>query len=149
MGGPVDRPVFYRGACRVLAQVIVAFPICRWSDRSGREAAAAIRADVVQHVLHAGRAERTFIGADARLNGIGGQRPVAVFTGRPEFKHAESFPVKRKKRAHSTGSRRAGLWRGGEPIYVVGARKWGPEVWCLLGGEWPALPPNFPLDGRD
>src|SRR5262245_11015421 len=62
----IDRPMPYRATRRVLPKVVVPLPVVRWSDGSGREAAAAIGTDVAQYVVDAGRTERTLIGADAR-----------------------------------------------------------------------------------
>lgn len=67
MGGEINRPVFHRRACRVLAEIVITFPIRRRSDRSGYKPAAAVWTDIVQYLGHACCAERAFIGADARL----------------------------------------------------------------------------------
>src|SRR5512134_3714358 len=84
---PVDRPVADARACRVLAEEIVAPPIPRRPDRPWCEASAAIGADVLQHFIDAGGAERALVAADPRLERIGRQRVVAVLTGRSEFEH--------------------------------------------------------------
>jgi hypothetical protein len=76
------------GTRRILAEVIVALPVPRRPDRSGRKATAAVRADVLKDVIDARGAERALIGANARFKRIGRQRLVAVLTGRSEFKHA-------------------------------------------------------------
>ena len=65
MRSKINGPMFHGGACRVLAQVVVTLPILRRSDGSGNETAATVGTDVVQYALHAGRAERAFIGANA------------------------------------------------------------------------------------
>jgi len=65
MRAEIDGPMFRRGARGVLAQVVVPLPILRRSDGSGNETAATVGTDVVQHVRHADRAERAFIGANA------------------------------------------------------------------------------------
>jgi len=76
------------GTRGILAKVVVAFPVGRWPDRSGHEAAAAVRADILKDVINARSAERALIDADPRFKRIGRQRLVAVLTGRSEFKHA-------------------------------------------------------------
>ena len=93
MSHPVNWPVLYCRACRVLAKKIVVFPVCRRSDGSGHEAAAAIGTDIAQHLFNAGGTERTFIGADARFKGVGRQRFIAMFAGRSEFQHDHAFYV--------------------------------------------------------
>ena len=67
MFGGINRPVFHRGTRRVLAEVVVPFPIRRRSDRSGHEPTATVRTDIVQHLFNTCCAECAFIGADARL----------------------------------------------------------------------------------
>jgi hypothetical protein len=51
----------------VFAKIVIAFPVLRWSDGSGNEAATAIGADVVQDSINACCAERALVGADARF----------------------------------------------------------------------------------
>ena len=82
MDVPINRPVSDSRAGGIFAKVVVAFPVLRWSDRSGHEAAAPIRADVVQDRIDTCRAERAFIGADARLKRIRRQRLVAILASR-------------------------------------------------------------------
>lgn len=67
MGGEINRPMFHCRACRVLAEIVVAFPIRRRSDRPGYEPTTTVRTDIVQHVCNGCGAERAFIGADACL----------------------------------------------------------------------------------
>ena len=63
----INRPVPDPGTRRVLAKKVVAFPVLRWSDRSGNKTAAAIRTDVAQNAINTGGAEGALIGTDARL----------------------------------------------------------------------------------
>jgi hypothetical protein len=84
----INRPMFDLGTRGILAKVVVAFPVLRRPDRSGHEAPAAVRADVLKDVINARSAERALIGADACFKRIGRQRFVAILTGRSEFKHA-------------------------------------------------------------
>ena len=57
----------------------------RGPDRPRRKTAAAVRADIVQFVLDAIRAERAFIGADPRFRRVRRQVLVAIFAVRPEL----------------------------------------------------------------
>ena len=61
----------YRGAGRVLAEVVVAFPVAGGANRPRNEPAAAVRADVIEVCLHAVTTEGTFKRADHRLRGGG------------------------------------------------------------------------------
>jgi hypothetical protein len=63
----IDRPVLDLGACRILAKVVVTFPIPRRSDRSGNKATAAIRTDVAQNFTDTRSAKRALVGTDARF----------------------------------------------------------------------------------
>lgn len=63
----VNRSMFDLDGRRVLAKVVVAFQVLRWSDWPGHKPATAVRTDVVQDGLDTGDTERTFITADARL----------------------------------------------------------------------------------
>jgi hypothetical protein len=67
MGYPINWPVFDLGACRIIAKEVVALPVPRWSDGSGNKTTTAVRADVPQNVIDTRRAERAFIGANARF----------------------------------------------------------------------------------
>src|ERR1051325_7844197 len=87
--GRIHGTVADRGARRVFAQIIVTLPIFRRSNRS-RQEAAAVRADVIEDRIDAGSAKRSPVGADARLEGIGRQRLVAMFAGRSELEHDTS-----------------------------------------------------------
>ena len=90
MSRTINRPVFYCCARWVLAKKVVTFPVLRRSDRSGNESATTVRTDIAKDIVNAGRAERTFIGADACLKRVGRERFVAVFAGWPEFQHGGS-----------------------------------------------------------
>ena len=87
----INRPVSDRSTRRVLAEKVVAFPVFRRPDRSGNKTAAAIRTDVAQDTFDTCGAERTLIGADARLKRVGRQRLVAVLTAWSEFEHVVTF----------------------------------------------------------
>jgi hypothetical protein len=89
----VDRPVLDFGACRVLTEEIVAFPVFRRPDGSGNKSTTTIRADVLQDASDTSGAECALVGADARLKRGGRQRLVAVLAGRSEFEHAAPLPV--------------------------------------------------------
>lgn len=91
MSREVNMPVFDGCASRVLPKKVVALPVFRWPDGSGHKAAAAVRADIAQDRLHAGGTERTFIGADACLQGVGWQSFVTMLAGRSEFQHGGCF----------------------------------------------------------
>ena len=54
-------------------------------DRARREAAAAIRADILQMSFNAVRAEGAFIGADAGVRGVRWQIAIAIFTVRTKL----------------------------------------------------------------
>ena len=43
----VDAAVFDLGACWVLAKVVIAFPVLRWSDWSGHKTSATVRTDII------------------------------------------------------------------------------------------------------
>ena len=75
------------GARGIVSQVVVPLPVAGGTNGSGHEPAAAVGAHVVQHVLDPGRAERAFVAADARVDGLRRQRRVAVFTGGSQFEH--------------------------------------------------------------
>lgn len=83
----INRSVPDTGARRILAEAVVTLPVRRWSDRPGREPAAAVRTDTLQDAFDAGRAERTFIGADSGFERIRWQFLVAVFAGRAQIEH--------------------------------------------------------------
>lgn len=60
----VDRFVYNLFTGRMVGQTVAVFPVDLWPDRARDKAATAIRADVVQHILHAIGTESTFKGAD-------------------------------------------------------------------------------------
>src|SRR5450432_339188 len=78
------------GARRILAKEVVAFPVRRRADGPGHETAAAVRADVVQHGVHARGAKRAFVGADPRFQRGRGQRLVALLARGPKLEHSSS-----------------------------------------------------------
>src|ERR1700758_2841327 len=75
---PIDRTVLHPGSGRVLAEIVAVVPVGRRPDRPGREAAAAIGADIAQHRLDTVGAEGALVAADAGLERGGRQRLVAV-----------------------------------------------------------------------
>ena len=83
----IQGAVSHRRARRVFAQIIITMPIFRWSNRPRHEAAAAVRADIIENSLDAGSAKRALVAADARLEGIRRQRLVAIFARRSELQH--------------------------------------------------------------
>jgi hypothetical protein len=87
----IDRPMLCMKTSRVLTEEVVALPVPGRSDRPGNKSTAAIRAHVVQEVIHARGAERALIGADARFKRVGWQRLIAILTGWSELEHAALF----------------------------------------------------------
>ena len=91
MRSDVDRPVTNIGACRVLAEIVVALPVARGPDRPRNEAATAVGTDVLEHAIHARGAERALVRADARVRCLGRQRFVAVLARRSKLEHRGPF----------------------------------------------------------
>lgn len=87
----INGSVPHLGARRVFAKIVIAFPVFRRPDGTGRKTTSAIRTDVAQNDIHTRRAERAFIAADACLTRFGRQRLVAVLAGWSEFKHGASL----------------------------------------------------------
>jgi hypothetical protein len=75
------------GAGGVRAKMDVANPAVSGSNGPGTKIPAAIRADILQDVFHAGTAERAFKRTDHCAGGIGWKRRVAVLTGGSQFEH--------------------------------------------------------------
>ena len=67
MSVPIHGTVRYRPACRMLAQVILIFPMSRRAHRSGAEAAATVGAHISEDIFNAGATERTLEGANHGL----------------------------------------------------------------------------------
>src|SRR5262245_34067980 len=86
----IDRPMLDGRAGGLLAEVVVALPICRWTNRSRHETAPAIRANVVQNSFDTSRTESAFVRADARLQRFRRQRLVAILTSWSKFEHGVS-----------------------------------------------------------
>ena len=61
----INRPMFDNGACRVFPKIVITFPIVRWPDGSGNEAAAAVRTNVTQNSIDARGTESTLVATDA------------------------------------------------------------------------------------
>ena len=72
--------------------------ISRGPNGSGHEPAAAVRAPVAQHVLHACRAERALVGADA-WRASGGSGVLGVFARRSQFEHTAPRSLYRRPAA--------------------------------------------------
>jgi hypothetical protein len=87
MSRRIHRSVLHVGARRIIPKEIVIVPICRRSDRSRNEPAAAIGTDIFQNAIDAVHAEGALIRADARLKRIRRQRLIAMLASRSEFKH--------------------------------------------------------------
>ena len=68
-------------------------PFLRGPDRPRHKTAAAVRADIVQLVLDAVRAERAFIGADPRLRRIRRQVLVAIFAVRSKLQRHDRLAI--------------------------------------------------------
>lgn len=94
VGEGIDRFVLYRRAGREGAKVISFPPVALRPYWPRHETAAAIWADVAQHVFHAVRAEGAFEAADAGFERFWRELLVAVFAGWPQrerFDHVEIF----------------------------------------------------------
>ena len=91
MNCEINRPVLDLGTRWVLAKEVVAFPVLRGPDWSRNKSATAVRADVLQDVIDTRGAERALVGADARVEGVGWQRLIAVLARGSEFKHGGPF----------------------------------------------------------
>lgn len=63
----VHGSVFDLGAGWVLAKIVIALPILRWSDGPGYKTSTAVRTDVTQDGADTSGTERTFISTDACL----------------------------------------------------------------------------------
>jgi hypothetical protein len=81
----INWSVFYDGTGRIVAQVIIVFPVVGGPDWPGDEPSPTVWADVFQNSLHTASAEGALIGTDARFNGIGRKWLVAIFTGWSKF----------------------------------------------------------------
>jgi hypothetical protein len=73
--------MFDLGARRVLAKIVIAVPILRWSDWPGHKTSTAVRTNVAQDNVYTSGTECTFISTDARLKRLRRQWLVAVLTG--------------------------------------------------------------------
>lgn len=85
----INGPISDRGSGRIAAEEIVPFPVSRRSYRPRAESASTVRANVLQHVIDAVRAECTFETTNARVQGIRRQCLVAVLAGGAKFKHTD------------------------------------------------------------
>lgn len=63
----VHGSMFDLGTRWVLAKIVIAFPILRWSDWPGYETSTAVRTDVAQDGVDTSGTECTLISTDARL----------------------------------------------------------------------------------
>ena len=66
------------------AQIVSVSPVARGADRAWGETAAAIWADIADHLCDAGCAESAFERANARLQRVRRERLVAVLAGRAQ-----------------------------------------------------------------
>jgi len=55
------------GTRGILTEIVVVSPVLRRPHRSRNEAPTAVRANVLENVIDARRAERAFVGADSRF----------------------------------------------------------------------------------
>src|SRR6185503_8060400 len=94
-------------ARRILAEVVVAFPIGRRPDRPRLEAAAAVRAHVVEDFVDARGAERALVRADAGFARSRRQRLAAVLAGGSQLEHGP--PSGGRGRERGNGSRRCAI----------------------------------------
>ena len=67
--------------------------ILRGPDRAECESSAAIRADVMQMILHALCAEGALVGADHRFRAVGRKILVAIFAIGPELERHQRFVI--------------------------------------------------------
>src|SRR4051794_25837855 len=84
---PVPLQVHALRGCRPLGEREPGAPLARWAYRPWHEAAAAVRADIVQHALDAVGAEGAFVGADPRVGRPRRQVLVAALAVGSELKH--------------------------------------------------------------
>jgi hypothetical protein len=87
----IHRPVLNLGSRGIISEKIVGFPVSRWSNRSLGKTATAVWANIPQNVFDTFRTERTFVGADASVQSMRRQWPVAVLTGRSQLEHLVSL----------------------------------------------------------
>ena len=81
--------MFHRRAGGVGGEVVVALPVPGGADGAGREAAAAVGADVHEEDFGAMRAKSALVGTDAGVGQRGREGAVAVLAGRSESEHAD------------------------------------------------------------
>jgi hypothetical protein len=93
MSRSIHRLVFTDIRGRIRAQVIVVPPIVCGPDRPFLETAAAIGADVPQHLLDARGAEGAFVTSDVRIRAIGWQWLGAVLADWAELQHLTKLSV--------------------------------------------------------
>src|SRR5262249_24529104 len=93
LAGPLQAFALSRG--RMLPDADAGAPGDRRPDRPRCEPAAAVRADVEQHRLDAGRAEGALIAADPRVDGIRRQVAIAAFAIGSELEHAVMMAARR------------------------------------------------------
>src|SRR4051812_1100386 len=119
VGGRIHPPLLHPGPRRVLAEIVIAFPVARRPDRSRREAAGAVGAHVPQDGLDTRRAERALVAADARLGRVRGKRLRAVFAARPELQHhlilPASLPTRPSPSADPSSSAGRRAWAASSP----------------------------------
>ena len=89
----IDGPMPDPSARRILAEEVVALQVLRGPYRPRDESPTAVRADVLQHVIDAGRTECALVAADARFGRVGRQGLVAVLAGGSKLEHSVSLSV--------------------------------------------------------
>ena len=98
-------------------------------DRARREAAAAIRADILQMSFNAVRAEGAFIGADAGVRGVWWQITVAIFAVRTKLERHGTISPQNTVRDKAVGltftAKRAGRAVARHKGHVIAER---PEL---------------------
>jgi hypothetical protein len=85
-------------ARRILAEKVVPSPVLRRPDWPLDEATAAVRTDVCQYRVYTRRAKRALVAANARVDGVRGQRFGAMLTAWPQFQHAGTLLSGRSRR---------------------------------------------------
>jgi hypothetical protein len=79
------------------------FELVGRTSRTGKQFAAAVRADALEHLIRAIAAERAFEGTDPRIRGIGRQVFVAAFASRAHLKHGSVSLSNDRAGCHAVG----------------------------------------------
>lgn len=94
----IDRAVLRLRARGIFSQIIVVLPVARRSRRSRRKASAAVRADVVQHSVDTGCAERALVAADPGAGRVGREGRGAALAGGLQLQHVAEYPGRGSRR---------------------------------------------------